>query len=45
MQCKDWLEVVGWLVVTYNLTEQAHDLCHQQCMRKDETVEDFGARV
>ena len=25
--------------------EQARDMCHQQRMRKDETVEDFGARV
>ena len=25
--------------------EQARDLCHQQRMKKDETIEEFGARV
>ncbi len=92
LQCKDWLQALGRLVTTPELTEraainfmqlnarraaadtiaeaiaegcgyeeivvqlktrfagfrppeQARDLCHQQRMKKGETIEEFGARV
>ena len=92
LQCKDWLQALGQLVTTHELTEravinfmqlnarraaadtiaeaiaegcgyeeivvqlethfaglrppeQARHLCHQQRMKKDETIEEFGCSV